>query len=112
MLAHLFWDTPTFLCHRRHCLVGANMPPSRHMLPKTPEPEDWVPPPLTLGILATARPVPQLSALCWAGRCGGGWEGDGTHPIARLVLDAVRLAPVLGHVVVHQGHDVGPDLAQ
>ena len=43
--------------------------------------------------------APQLSALCWAERCEGRWEGDCTHPIARLVLHALRLVPVLDHVV-------------
>ena len=34
-------------------------------LPKAPWPERWVPPPLTRGIRATARPVPQDSADVW-----------------------------------------------
>ena len=37
--SHLFWATPTFLCHLRHCLVGANMRPPRHMLPKAACPD-------------------------------------------------------------------------
>merc|ERR1712088_347114 len=61
-MAYLFWATPTFLCHLLHCLVGANMRPPLHMFPKAAWPDLWVPPPLTLGIRATARPVPQDSA--------------------------------------------------
>lgn len=64
-MAYLFWATETFLCQRRQVLVGANMCPPRHMLPKAPWPERWVPPPLTRGILATARPVPHDSAEVW-----------------------------------------------
>ena len=33
--------------------------------PKAPWPDRWVPPPRTRGIRATARPVPQDSALVW-----------------------------------------------
>ena len=36
---YLFWATPTFLCQRRHCLVGANILPPRHMLPKAAWPD-------------------------------------------------------------------------
>merc|ERR1719427_2498095 len=64
-MAYLFWATLIFLCHLLQVLVGANMRPPRHMLPKAPWPDLWVPPPLTLGILATALPVPQDSALVW-----------------------------------------------
>merc|ERR1719186_794728 len=64
-MAYLFWAVLTFLCHLLHVLVGANMRPPLHMLPKAPWPDLWVPPPLTLGILATALPVPQDSALVW-----------------------------------------------
>jgi hypothetical protein len=38
-------------------LVGANMRPDLHMLPKAACPARWVPPPETRGIRATARPV-------------------------------------------------------
>merc|ERR1719220_3404536 len=61
-MAYLFWAMLIFLCHLLHCLVGANMRPPLHMLPKAACPDLWVPPPLTLGILATVRPVPQDSA--------------------------------------------------
>ena len=36
---YLFWATPTFLCQRLHCLVGANILPPRHMLPKAAWPD-------------------------------------------------------------------------
>lgn len=49
-------------CQRRQILVGANIRPPRHMLPKAPWPDRWVPPPPTRGIRATARPVPHDSA--------------------------------------------------
>merc|ERR1719348_1752641 len=62
---YLLWATLIFLCHLLQVLVGANIHPPRHMLPKAPWPDLWVPPPLTLGILATALPVPQDSALVW-----------------------------------------------
>ncbi len=64
-MANLFWATLTFLCHLRQVLVGANMWPPLHMLPKAPWPDLWVPPPRTRGIRATARPVPHDSALVW-----------------------------------------------
>lgn len=41
------------------------MRPPRHMLPNAPWPERLVPPPLTRGIRATARPVPHDSADVW-----------------------------------------------
>lgn len=41
------------------------MRPPRHMFPKAPWPDLWVPPPRTRGIRATARPVPQDSAEVW-----------------------------------------------
>lgn len=52
-------------CHLRNTLVGANMRPPRHIFPKAPCPDRCVPPPETRGIRATARPVPQDSALVW-----------------------------------------------
>lgn len=67
--AYRRWLTLTRLCQRRHGLVGANMRPPLHMLPKAPWPERWVPPPRTRGIRATARPVPHDSAEVW-------WPGD------------------------------------
>merc|ERR1719396_182725 len=57
-----FWVTFTRLCHRLHVFVGLNIPPPRHMLPKAPCPDRWVPPPGARGTRATARPVPQDSA--------------------------------------------------
>ena len=55
------WKKP----ERGRTLVGANMRPPRHMLPKAPWPARWVPPPGTRGIRDTARPVPQDSAAVW-----------------------------------------------
>merc|ERR1719221_1681724 len=60
--AFRFSRTFTLRCQRRHVLVGQNIPPPRHMLPKAPCPERWVPPPGARGTRATARPVPQDSA--------------------------------------------------
>ena len=65
VMANLFCVTLTFLCHLLHVLVGANIRPPLHMLPKAPCPDLWVPPPRTRGIRATARPVPHDSALVW-----------------------------------------------
>lgn len=45
-----------FWCHFRQTLVGANIRPERHWLPKAACPARWVPPPDTRGIRATARP--------------------------------------------------------
>eukprot|EP00906_Rhabdomonas_costata_P026362 RCo037542 len=53
------------LFHFRKVFGWPNLCPPRHMFPKAPWPERWVPPPLTRGIRATARPVPQDSALVW-----------------------------------------------
>lgn len=64
-MAYLFWLTFILLCHLLHVFVGANIRPPRHMLPKAPWPDLWVPPPLTLGIRATALPVPHDSAEVW-----------------------------------------------
>uniref|UniRef100_A0A0A9GTM9 60S ribosomal protein L4 n=1 Tax=Arundo donax TaxID=35708 RepID=A0A0A9GTM9_ARUDO len=62
--------TLTRRCQRRQILVGANIRPPRHMLPKAPWPARWVPPPGTRGIRETARPVPQDSAeVWWPARC-------------------------------------------
>jgi hypothetical protein len=44
-------------CHLRQTLVGANVRPPRHMLPKAPCP--------ARGIRETARPVPQDLADVW-----------------------------------------------
>jgi len=63
--ANLLWFLLTFLCQRRKVLVGANIRPERHMLPKAAWPARPVPPPETRGIRETARPVPQDSAECW-----------------------------------------------
>mmetsp|Transcript_25378 Transcript_25378/g.51897 ORF Transcript_25378/g.51897 Transcript_25378/m.51897 type:complete len:234 (-) Transcript_25378:271-972(-) len=57
--AYLFWVVLILRFHFLQVLVGANMRPPRHMLPKAPCPERLVPPPPTRGIRATARPVPQ-----------------------------------------------------
>lgn len=65
VMAYLRWLTFIFLCQRLQVLVGANIRPPRHMLPKAPCPDLWVPPPRTRGIRATARPVPQDSAEVW-----------------------------------------------
>ena len=62
---HLFWFRLIFLCQRRQIFVGANIRPPLHILPKAPCPALCVPPPGTRGIRATARPVPQDSALVW-----------------------------------------------
>jgi len=62
--ACLFCLRLTFLCHLLQVLRGANILPFLHMLPKAPWPDLWVPEPVTLGILATALPVPQDSAAC------------------------------------------------
>lgn len=45
-------------------LVGLNMRPPRHMLPKAPAPAACVPPPEIRGMRETARPVPHDSAEC------------------------------------------------
>mmetsp|Transcript_67848 Transcript_67848/g.167580 ORF Transcript_67848/g.167580 Transcript_67848/m.167580 type:complete len:274 (+) Transcript_67848:296-1117(+) len=50
--------------HFLHVLLGANMRPPRHMLPKAPWPERCVPPPAIRGIRDTARPVPHEMADC------------------------------------------------
>lgn len=55
----------TLLYHLLQVLRGANMRPFLHMLPNAPYPDLWVPLPETLGILATALPVPQDSAECF-----------------------------------------------
>ena len=53
-------------------------------LPKAACPERWVPPPLTRGILATALPVPQDSALVW-------WPAlEDTAYGCRLFLDMLQ----------------------
>jgi len=54
----------TFLCHLLKVFKGANILPFLTMFPKAAYPDLLVPEPLTLGILATALPVPQDSALC------------------------------------------------
>merc|ERR1719353_2881479 len=48
--AYRFWVRLTLRCHLRHVLVGENMRPPRHMLPKAPWPERCVPPPCTRGM--------------------------------------------------------------
>lgn len=63
--ACLLWLTLTFLCHLLWVLRGANILPFLHMLPKAAYPALWVPDPETLGILATALPVPHDSAECF-----------------------------------------------
>ena len=63
--AYRFWLVLMRRCQRLQVFVGANMRPPRHMLPKAPWPERWVPPPRTRGMRATARPVPQDSAEVW-----------------------------------------------
>jgi len=60
--AYLFWLIFTLRCHLLQVRVGANILPPRHMLPKAPCPARCVPPPGTLGIRATALPVPQEAA--------------------------------------------------
>lgn len=62
--ACLFYLLLTLRCHLLHVFKGANILPFLHMLPKAAYPDLWVPDPPTLGILATALPVPQDSALC------------------------------------------------
>jgi hypothetical protein len=61
--ACLLWTRLTFLCHLLHVVLALNILPPLHMLPKAPCPDLWVPDPPTLGIRATALPVPQDSAL-------------------------------------------------
>ena len=61
-IAWRFCVTFTLRCHLRHVFVGANIRPPRHMLPKAPWPERWVPPPCTRGMRDTARPVPHDAA--------------------------------------------------
>jgi len=63
--ACLFYLMLTRLCHLLHTLMGANIRPFLHMLPKAACPDLCVPDPATLGIRATALPVPQDSALCY-----------------------------------------------
>ena len=55
----------TLLCHLLHTLMGANIRPFLTILPNAAYPDLWVPEPATLGIRATALPVPQDSALCY-----------------------------------------------
>lgn len=62
--ACLFQVKFTFLAHLLHVFNGANILPDLHILPKAAYPALWVPDPETLGILATALPVPQDSAEC------------------------------------------------
>jgi len=63
--ACLFCLRLTFLCHLLHVFNGANILPFLHWLPKAAYPALWVPDPLTLGIRATALPVPHDSAECF-----------------------------------------------
>jgi len=63
--ACLLYFRLTLLCHLLHVFNGWAILPFLHMFPKAPYPERWVPDPPTLGILATALPVPQDSALCF-----------------------------------------------
>lgn len=63
--ACLFYLILTLLCHLLQVFKGANILPFLHMLPKAACPDLWVPDPETLGILATALPVPQDSAECF-----------------------------------------------
>ena len=63
--AYRRWFVLMRWCHLRHCLVGPNMRPERHMLPNAPCPERCVPPPATRGMRETARPVPHDSAEVW-----------------------------------------------
>jgi len=62
--AFLFWVTFIHLCHFLQVCNGANILPFLHMFPKAPWLHLLVPDPLTLGILATALPGCQDSALC------------------------------------------------
>jgi len=55
----------TLLYHLLQTLRGANIRPFLHIFPNAAYPERWVPLPDTLGILATALPVPQDSAECF-----------------------------------------------
>jgi len=63
--ACLFCLRLTFLCHLLQTLSGANILPFLHMFPKAACPDLWVPDPDTLGIRATALPVPQDLAECF-----------------------------------------------
>ena len=62
--ACLFCLMLTLLCHRLQVLMGWAILPFLHIFPKAACPLLCVPLPPTLGILATALPVPQDSALC------------------------------------------------
>lgn len=55
----------TFLCHLLKVFNGANILPFLTILPKAAYPDLLVPLPDTLGILATALPVPHDSAECF-----------------------------------------------
>lgn len=52
-------------CQWHQLWVGANMRPPRHIPPKVPWPEWWVPPSRTLEMQATALPASHDSALVW-----------------------------------------------
>lgn len=63
--ANLFCLMLVLLCHLLQILMGANILPFLHMFPKAACPDLLVPDPPTLGIRATALPVPQDSAECF-----------------------------------------------
>ena len=63
--AYLLCLRLTLLCHLLQILMGANILPFLHMLPKAPWPDLEVPDPPTLGIRDTALPVPHDSAECF-----------------------------------------------
>lgn len=63
--ACLFYLILTLLCHLLHTLIGVDILPFLHWLPNAAYPDLCVPDPETLGIRATALPVPHDSALCY-----------------------------------------------
>merc|ERR1719478_853815 len=85
--AYRRWVRLTFRCHLRHGLVGENIRPPRHMLPKAAWPERWVPPPWTRGIRETARPVADDAAV------GASPSTPNTVQVGRLMRTAATGAP-------------------
>mmetsp|Transcript_57705 Transcript_57705/g.125504 ORF Transcript_57705/g.125504 Transcript_57705/m.125504 type:complete len:233 (+) Transcript_57705:365-1063(+) len=61
-MAYLLLFKLVFRVHLLQTRLGFYMCPPRQEFAKAPEPEAWVPPPLILGTLATARPGPHDSA--------------------------------------------------
>ena len=126
---HLFWATPTFLCHLLHCLVGANMRPPLHMLPKAACPDLRAKYRVRSGEqISESRPVGSATphsgdpSNSTAGTPGLGRclriknktteapnSANKTYLMSSRLRHTVGLALVLSNVVVHQGDNVRPE---